>query len=107
MSEVVHYLKGIRQEDVEKIPIEFRNNLKNNCYKEYKCDFDYTLPLKDLNLMPETRGIISMICYKYWCESPEQKKKFMNILQQNEERYQETLREKYNPDNIFNSRKIS
>ena len=101
MSEVVYYLKGIRQEDLNKIPQKFIQYLNKNASKEYKCNFDYTKPLNELELLDETRGIIGMICYNYWCVTEEQKAKYLRKLNQNEQKYQEELHEKYNPDDLF------
>ena len=95
MAETLHYLKGITQDDINKIPQKFMEFLKNNASKEYVCDFDYTKPLKDLELKEETRGLIGMICLNYWCETQEQKNAFMEHLNENEKVYQEKLREKY------------
>lgn len=105
MAEFVYYLKGIRQEDINKIPQKLLQYLKENASKEYKCDFDYNKPLNELNLLEETRGIIGMICYNYWCVDEIQKKKYLDKLSKNEQKYQERLREKYNPDNLFKNNK--
>lgn len=105
MAEFVYYLKGIRQEDINKIPQKLLQYLKENASKEYKCDFDYNKPLNELNLLEETRGIIGMICYNYWCVDEFQKKKYLDKLSKNEQKYQERLREKYNPDNLFKNNK--
>lgn len=101
MAETLHYLKGISQEDINKIPNKFMEFLKVNADQNYKCDFDYTKSLKELNLSNETRGLISMICLNYWCETEEQKSNFRKHLSENETRYQEELKKKYNIDNIF------
>lgn len=101
MSETLHYLKGINQDDIIKIPNKFIQFLKENSLQNYECNFDYKKPLKDLNLMDETRGLISMICLNYWCETEEQKNNFIKHLNENEIRYQEELKEKYNVDDIF------
>ena len=106
MAETLHYLKGISQNDIEKIPNKFIQFLKENALQNYECNFDYTKPLKDLKLMDETRGLISMICLNYWCENEEQKHNFINHLNKNEMRYQEELREKYNVDEIFKKKEI-
>ena len=37
-----------------------------------------------------------MICLNYWCETEEQKNNFIKHLNENEIRYQEELKEKYN-----------
>ena len=42
-----------------------------------------------------------MICYKYWCETEEQKQEFLNKLNENEKKSQEELRKMYNVENIF------
>ena len=106
MAEVIYYLKGIKQEDIDKIPKKFIQYLNKNASKEYKCDFDYNKPLKELNLLDETRGIIGMICYNYWCVTEKQKEQYLKRLSQNEQQYQKILNEKYNPDNIFENKKL-
>lgn len=102
MSETLYYLKGIKDEDVNKIPKSFIAFLEENSLKDYECDFDYTKPLKELKLLDETRGIISLICLNYWCETPEQKENFKKHLRDNEAKYQEELKKKYDINNIFN-----
>ena len=81
------------------------NFIKENASKNYKCSFDYNKPLKELDLLDETRGLIGMICYNYWCETAEQKSEYLNKLNENEKNYQQMLREKYNPDNLFKNKK--
>ena len=105
MAEVMYYLKWIKQEDIEKIPKKLMQYLNENASKEYKCDFDYNKPLRELKLLDETRGIIGMICYNYWCITEKQKEQYLKKLNQNEKKYQEILYEKYNPDNLFKSHK--
>ena len=106
IAETLHYLKGISQEDINKIPSKFMIFLKENALKNYSCNFDYTKPLKELNLTNETKGLISMICLNYWCETEEQKIKFINHLNENEKKYQEALKIKYNVDDIFKKKDI-
>ena len=107
MSETLHYLKGINQDDIDKIPNKFMLFLKENADDNYSCNFDYNKPLKELNLTKEAKGIIAMICLNYWCETDEQKIKFRNHLNANEQVYQEELRKKYNVDDIFKKKDIS
>lgn len=107
ITETLHYLKGINQEDINKIPNKFMIFLKENALNSYSCKFDYNKPLKELNLTNETKGLIAMICLNYWCETEEQKIKFRNHLNVNEQAYQEELKRKYNVDDIFKKRDIS
>ena len=100
MAETLYYLEGIRQEDLDKIPGKFMNFLKEHASKGYKCNFDNSKPLSELDVLPETRGLIGTICLNYWCTTEEQKNEFKNKLKENERLYQEKQREKYNP-NVF------
>lgn len=101
MAETLHYLKGIRKEDIDKIPNKFIKFLKENASQNYECKFDYTKSLKELEIMDETKGLISMICLNYWCDTEEKKINFKKNLNENEKKYQEELRKKYNIDDIF------
>lgn len=104
MSETLHYLKGINQNDLDRIPNKFIQFLNDNCLIDYECNFDYTKPLKELDISNEARGLIAMICLNYWCTNQEQREIFKKHLTENELKYQEELRKKYNPDNIFNNK---
>ena len=101
ISETLYYLKGIQQQDIDRIPNKFMSFLKDNCLKNYKCNFDYTRPLKELNISDEARGLIAMICLNFWCDNNEKKEMFKSHLTENELKYQEELKEKYNPNNLF------
>lgn len=101
MAEVLHYLKGIEEEDYKKIPQDVIEYLEENASKEYICEFDYSKPLSELELLDETKGIIGEICYNYWCQTNEEKEKFMKILNENAKKNQEKLKKKYDIDNIF------
>lgn len=88
MAEVIWYLNGIKEDDIDKIPKKIINYIKENASKDYKCTFDYNRPLKELNLLDDTRGIIGMLCYKYWCTTKEQKEIYIKKLNSNEKNYQ-------------------
>ncbi len=107
MSETLHYLKGINQDDINKIPNKFMLFIKENASNSYSCNFDYSKPLKELNLTKEAKGLIAMICLNYWCETEDEKIKFRSHLNKNEQAYQERLQKKYNIDDIFKKREIS
>lgn len=104
MAEVLYYLKGIRDEDLAKIPKKLIDFLEENSNKNYICNFDYTKPLKELNLTDESKGIIAMICYYYWCNTEENKQKLISTFNQNEKIYQEEMKKKYDPKKIFEER---
>ena len=45
--------------------------------------------------------MIGLLHLNYWCETEEQKQELRNIFYENEKKHQEKLRERYNPDKIF------
>lgn len=101
MAEVLHYLKGIRKADRDKIPKKVINFLEENASKQYECDFDYNKPLCELNLFKESKAIIAFICLNYWCVTKSQKERFLKQLSKNKKMHQEQLRKKYDIDNLF------
>ena len=105
IAEVIEYLKGIKQEDINKISPQFIAFLQENASKEYKPQFDYTKPLSELKLMNTSRAIICFICYKYWCKSKEEKEEFYNLLKKNDEISEKEWEEK--SKNIFKSKKMN
>ncbi len=102
ITETLYYLNGIKQEDIDKIPRKFMTFLKENASKNYKCKFDYTKPLKDMEITNEARGLIAVICLNYWCDTESQKNSFIKYLKENEIKYQEDLKKIYDISNIFN-----
>ena len=92
-AEILHLLKGFSKEEIDKIPQDLLDYFREKADKKYICDFDYTKNIDELHLRDETYGIISMICYNYWCQTDEDKKKYLNILEKNEKYYQEYLKE--------------
>ena len=103
ISEVLDILKNTNEKDVNKISPEFMSFLKDNASKEYISKFDYTNSIESLELSEKAIGILSVINSKFWC-TPEQKENFDIILNNNENKYQAELREKYNPDNLFKNK---
>ena len=101
--EVLDILEHMNANDFARVSNKFINFLKENASKNYICNLDYSKKLNDMELKQETRGLLALMYEKYWCpeeEKEELKKKFY----ENEKKYQEELREKYNPDNIFSKK---
>jgi len=102
-SEIDTFLELLSEDEKNKIPKDLRNIFKEQKDSSYKKNIDRNVPIKEQNLKRETLAIIAMLNLQYWCEDEEEKKRLKNIYSENEARYQKKLREKYNPDNIFNN----
>lgn len=84
-----------------KIPKKLLQFFKENASSDYQINFDTNLRLKDMPLKKETKGLISMLYRNYFCVSDEKKQEFDDKLRDNDIAYEEMLKEKYNPENIF------
>lgn len=98
--EVLGILEHTKIEYVDKIPKAFIDFLKNNSSKTYNSKLDYTKPISELKLKPKTEALLGLIYMKYWAEEKE-KEIFKKKVKDNENKYQENIRAKYNPDNLF------
>ena len=49
--------------------------------------------------------MIALLHLNYWCEDENEKERLNEIFNENEKKYQDELREKYNPDNLFKNKK--
>jgi len=99
-TEVLEIIKYLPKEERDKIPAEKIKFYEQNCDKEYEFTFDIEKPIDEQNTLRETNAIVVVLFRDYFATT-EQKEKLEKILQQNEEKHQQELREKYNPDNIF------
>ena len=103
-TEVLDILNHTKKSDVDKIPKKFINFLEDNSSKNYVSSLDHSKPIKEMKLKQKTQDILGIIYLKYWANE-EEKEKFKLKINENEEKYQQELREKYNTDNLFKKTK--
>lgn len=87
----------------DRIPKKFISYFENNKSQEYNWTIDKSLPLEKQDLLPTTKEILTVLYKDFICDDIE-RVKLEKTLSNNEIKYQEELREKYNPDNIFKDR---
>lgn len=101
-SEVNAILNIMPSNLYNKIPLKFKQMIseyKNNSYNPRIEE-----PVEDYELKDETKIILSLIYRDFLC-SDEEKERLKARDAQKLQEEEEQLREKYNPDNIFNNRK--
>ncbi len=103
IAETLDILEHTDKNDVNKISKKFMDFLRENTSKTYKVNLDYSKRIQDMNLKEKTIGILSVINKKYWCDD-EERKIFELKLKENEKKYQNKLRMKYNPNNVFKNK---
>ena len=99
-TEVLDIIEHLSLNATNKIPLQLLEFFKEVSMEDYKPEFDYSDGLEKINFTPKTKALLAMIYRNYLC-SEEERKEFDKKLFENEEKYQQELREKYNPDNIF------
>lgn len=86
-----------------RIPKKFISYFENNKSKDYNWKIDEAIPLEKQNLLPTTKEMLTVLYKDYICDDIE-RVELEKTLSNNEIKYQEELREKYNPDNIFKNK---
>ena len=103
ITETLDILKHMKEADVNKISKGFMDFLEKNKSTDYVPNLDHSKKLNEMNLKEKTKDILATIYLNYWCND-EQKADYLKLLKENEKKHQEELREKYNPDNLFNNK---
>ncbi len=103
-TEVLYILDYFPEKMKSNIPTDFLKFLDEQSIPDYNPNFDFSQGLDKLKLSNKTKVLLAMIYRNYIC-SEKEKIEYDKILNQNEKAYQIELREKYNPDNIFQKNK--
>jgi hypothetical protein len=99
--EVLGILALLDEEQKNRIPKKLKEFFENNKNQDYQVNIDSNIPLEEQNLLQETVDILAMLKLNYWCTNEKEKEGLLNLLNENEKKYQEELRKKYNPNNLF------
>lgn len=102
-TEINKILSYLPIEYVEKIPTKLRKFFKDIESKEYIPNIDPYKQLDEQDLKPKTKTLLTIIYRNYWCNEQEKAELDKKLLE-NDKKYEEELREKYNPDDIFKKR---
>lgn len=106
-SEVYSVLNMLGESYIKKIPNSLYKMIKDSKSMSYNPQYLANISLDKQQIKKESLSMIALLHLNYWCESDKEKEKLNKIFRDNEEKYQTELREKYNPDNIFQNRNQS
>lgn len=104
-AEIDEILKYLPTEYVEKIPAKLREFFNKAKKEGYVSTIDPYKQLDEQELKPKTKTLLTVIYRNYWCNE-EERAELDKILIENDRKYEEELRERYNPDNIFKKSEI-
>ena len=102
-TEVLAIIDYMELNEKKKISSKFMDFLKKKSINSYKVELDFSNPISDIKLSKETKSLLAIMYRQFLCDEKE-KREFNKILQENEEKFQNELKEKYNPNDIFKNR---
>ena len=100
-SEVYQVLNLLGNEYIDRLPKSLFNMLEEKRNINYEPKYTEDLPLNKQNIKKEALSIIALLHLNYWCENVKERNELNQMFKDNEDRYQDELRKKYDPDNIF------
>lgn len=104
LCEVEYILSKLEKSYQEKIPKEIWQFINENKDKTYVYNYDDNKKLIDNNIHIDTIAILTYINIQYLLNE-EQKKLINNKLLNDNSIFENKMREKYNPDNLFKKQK--
>lgn len=100
-SEIDEFLDLLDEEKKNEIPKKLRELFKKEKDNNYYKGINLIIPIREQNLKSETLALIALLNLQYWCKNENEKEELKQIYEDNEKKYQEELKEKYNVDDIF------
>ena len=105
LSEIHCLLNYFPKVYIDEIPPKLFNLISHFSNSKYFIDVDTEKPLEEQNISEETKNMLIVFKYNYW-SNEEEKQEIIKQLNENEKKYQEELRERYNTDNLFKNKDI-
>ena len=103
-TEIDNFIELLDEYNRNKVPKKLREYFKKEKDNTYTKTINPNIPIKEQNLKEETLALIAMLNLQYWCEDEEEKRRLKKIYSDNEIKYQQKLREVYNPEDVFKSK---
>ncbi len=103
--EVLEIIKYMEPELVKKIPQKLIQFFEEHKDENYHFKFDENTDIENQKISIEAGSILAILMLNYIADEQE-KNEINKILTENEKKYEEELREKYNPDNLFKKKEI-
>ncbi len=105
-SEIDEFLELLDEKTRDEIPAKLRELFKKEKDVNYHKEINPNISIEEQNLKKETLALIALLNLQYWCKDEKEKERLKQVYANNENKYQEELRKKYNPDNIFKNSNI-
>lgn len=100
LAEAFAVIMKLEFSDIQKIPDEFLNTLKNNMDQEYYTTLNIDEEYIDNKLSEDTKGILGLV-YRDYLTDESERKELVEGENKSEEEYQEVLRDMFQSDLVF------
>ena len=101
--EVLDILDNTNKSDVDKIPTSFIKFLVEIASEDYRVNLDHSKKICEMNLKEKTKEILGFIYINWWCDK-KNKENYTKQIKELEVKRQEEIKEKYNPNKIFENK---
>lgn len=102
-SEVFSFINLLGEKYINMMPKLLYKFFEENRNVSYYINIDINKPIINQFKCADTEAIIEYLNLEYWC-TKEEKEALLKKYRENEIKYQEGLKEKYNPDNLFKNK---
>lgn len=103
-AEVYEILELMEKKYIDKIPKKLVEMFREEKNSKYKFIIDIEKTLYEQKLHRKTMILLAILYVNYWCEDEQEKDSLLKSFAENEKIKLKEVREKYNPDNIFNNK---
>lgn len=100
LAEAFAVIMKLEFSDIQKIPDEFLNTLKNNMDQEYYTTLNVDEEYIDNHLSEDAQGILGLV-YRDYLTDESERKELVEGENKSEEEYQEVLRDMFQSDLVF------
>ena len=106
ISETLDILEHMEQAYIDTINKDFLNFLHENKSENYTSNLDHSLEISEMNLKKETKNLLLIIYLLYWC-SEEERAEYIELLKENNKKYQKEVNINFNPETLFSNKNTS
>lgn len=105
-AELSEILKMMEPEEVNKIPKKLLEVIEKEKSNTYIPNYDSKIELNGQSIKKETLAMLALLYINYWCEDENEKKEYLKLIEKNEQKYQQQIREKTDIKYITRTQKI-
>lgn len=100
-SEVYSVINLLGKEYIMKLPEELYKTVERERDTLYNPQYDLNKDITTQNISSTSIAMITLLNLKYWCKDENEREELKSILNENEEKYQLEMKDKYNLEKAF------